>query len=162
VGTPDFNGQGPNFAGSVLFKQGTGDISIDVSTTDIRCHGTSGGCSSGALADYTDDLRFDTTFRITDKGNGPLTTGPSVNGTVTDIPVRFSVQCTTTGDTTFGSTCSTTTTANAILGPTAIVAGQRAIWQLNGDVKLYDGGADGVASTTGDNTLFLTGGLFVP
>jgi hypothetical protein len=30
-------------------------------------------------------------------------------------------------------------------------------------VKLYDGGADGVSSTTGDNTLFAVGGgLFVP
>jgi Tol biopolymer transport system component len=162
VGTADFNGQAPNWVSYVLFKTITGDTSIDVSTTDIRCQGTSGGCSNGALADYTDDLRFDATFRITDKGNGPVTTGPSVNGTVTDIPLRFNVPCTTTGDTTIGSTCSTSTTVNALLGPTAIVAGRRAIWQLNGDVKLYDGGADGVATTTGDNTLFATGGLFIP
>jgi hypothetical protein len=47
-------------------------------------------------------------------------------------------------------------------GSSAIVASQRAIWRLNGDVKLYDGGADGVASTTADNTLFAAGGLFAP
>jgi hypothetical protein len=57
-------------------------------------------------------------------------------------------------------TCSVATTANAVV-PGALVAGQRAIWQL-GQVKVYDGGADGVASTTGDNTLFMVEGIFVP
>jgi hypothetical protein len=28
--------------------------------------------------------------------------------------------------------------------------------------ELFDGGADGVSSTTGDNTLFAVGGLFFP
>jgi hypothetical protein len=39
-----------------------------------------------------------------------------------------------------------------VLGSTAIVAGRRAIWKLVGDVNLYDGGPDGVASTPGGNT----------
>jgi len=29
-------------------------------------------------------------------------------------------------------------------------------------VKVYDGGADGVASTAGDDTLFMVEGIFVP
>jgi hypothetical protein len=29
-------------------------------------------------------------------------------------------------------------------------------------VRVYDGGGDGVTSTTGDNTLFETQGVFVP
>jgi hypothetical protein len=29
-------------------------------------------------------------------------------------------------------------------------------------VRVFDGGADGVASTTADNTLFETQGIFVP
>ena len=36
----------------------------------------------------------------------------------------------------------------------------RSIWQL-GQVQVFDGGADGQASTT-PNTLFATQGVFVP
>jgi hypothetical protein len=35
------------------------------------------------------------------------------------------------------------------------------VWGL-GQVKVYDGGADGDADTTGDNTLFEVQGLFAP
>jgi hypothetical protein len=42
-----------------------------------------------------------------------------------------------------------------------VVEGSRAIWQL-GAVDVFDGGADGQASSTGDNTLFLRQGVFVP
>ena len=30
------------------------------------------------------------------------------------------------------------------------------------DVYVYDGGADGLADTTGDNTFFLRQGIFIP
>jgi hypothetical protein len=43
----------------------------------------------------------------------------------------------------------------------SILEGKRAIWQLD-QVKVYDGGPDGLASTTGDNTLFMDEGIFVP
>jgi hypothetical protein len=165
VGTPDFNGQGANYVGSAVFKAITTpveDATISVSNTDVRCQGTGPGCAGGALADYTGDLDFATTFRITDKGNGPLPSGLSTNGTVEDVTLHFSVPCTPTASTTIGSTCAGTTSVNTVFGASAIVAGQRAIWRLDGDVKLYDGGADGVAQTTGDNTLFAAGGLFLP
>jgi hypothetical protein len=42
-----------------------------------------------------------------------------------------------------------------------VVEGRRGIWRL-GQVQLDDGGADGDADTTGDNTVFVTQGLFVP
>ena len=47
--------------------------------------------------------------------------------------------CTATADTTVGSTCAITTTADTLV-PGAITAGKRAIWQL-GDLQVYDGGA---------------------
>jgi hypothetical protein len=31
-----------------------------------------------------------------------------------------------------------------------------------GQVQVYDGGSDGVAATTADNTLFMDQGIFVP
>jgi hypothetical protein len=45
--------------------------------------------------------------------------------------------------------------------PGAVLEGKRAIWQLD-QVKVYDGGSDGLASTTADNTLFMDQGIFVP
>jgi hypothetical protein len=51
------------------------------------------------------------------------------------------------------------TTFNAVT-PGAIVPSQRAIWQF-GQVKVFDGGPDGVASTT-PNTLFAAEGIFTP
>jgi hypothetical protein len=42
-----------------------------------------------------------------------------------------------------------------------VVEGKRAIWELKA-VDVFDGGADGQASTTGDNTLFERQGVFVP
>jgi Tol biopolymer transport system component len=160
VGTPDFNGAGAQSVGSALFKvraPAPEDGLIDVSLTDVRCQGTSGGCAGGALSPYMGDLAFDATFRITDKLNG----GANPSGTVSDLPLRFAVPCTPTGSATIGSRCALSTTINTLLGPSAIVAGKRAIWQLNGDVKLYDGGPTGVAGDP-DATLFAIGGLFFP
>jgi Tol biopolymer transport system component len=58
--------------------------------------------------------------------------------------------------TSIGSTINTT--VNTLFGSTAITESKRAIWQLTDIVRIYDGGADGVASTTGDNQLFQAGG----
>jgi hypothetical protein len=51
-------------------------------------------------------------------------------------------------------------TFNAIL-PGSIVESGRSIWEL-GEVKVFDGGPDGLAGTPGDNTLFERQGVFVP
>jgi TolB protein len=161
LGTADFNGAVTNSVGSVAFRAKTTspeDITITVSYTDVRCAVTSGGCSNGALSDYAGNLRLTTAFRITDRQNGG--TGP---GTVTDLPVEFNVPCATTPVTTIGSTCSVTTSINTWFGGNGVIADtKRAIWEQTDLVKLYDGGADGIASTTGDNTLFARGGLFIP
>ncbi len=45
--------------------------------------------------------------------------------------------------------------------PGTIKEGKRAIWQI-GQVAVFDGGADGLASTGGGNTLFARQGIFVP
>ena len=184
VGTPDFNGAPANSSGSLridVFCNGGAsgetapcsttvgdqlDGQITVSLTDVRCQGTSGGCSNGPLSDYTGNLRALTQFRVTDKNNGPTGVGPSANATTQDLPLGFYVPCNTTPATTVGATCAVTTSIDAILGGnTAIAEGKRAIWQMIGsgaDISFFDGGADGVAQTLGDNTLFATAGLFFP
>jgi hypothetical protein len=58
-----------------------------------------------------------------------------------------------------GSTCAATTSADA-LTPGAVVELTRGIWAL-GDVRVFDGGPDGLAATAG-NTLFASEGVFVP
>ena len=160
VGTPDFNAAVANSSGSVIFTAQIAspeDLLISVFLSDVLCAGTSGGCSSGALSDYTGDLRFTSAFRITDKQNGG--TG---SGTATDLPVQFTLPCPTTPTSSAGSNCRIDTSVNALFGAAAIADSKRAIWQQTELVNLYDGGADGVASTQGDNTLFATGGLFIP
>jgi hypothetical protein len=64
-----------------------------------------------------------------------------------------------TADTLIGSTCSASTTYDAVL-PGSVPEGKRSIWQL-GSVRVFDGGPDGVASTPG-NSLFAIEGVFVP
>ena len=59
-----------------------------------------------------------------------------------------------------GSTCNVATTADAVLAD-VVREGKRAVWGIS-SFELYDGGADGDAGTTGDNTLFAVPGLFVP
>jgi hypothetical protein len=76
-----------------------------------------------------------------------------------DTPLRITMPCAATS-TSAGGTCSVATTANAVL-PGVAADGRRSIWQL-GTVDVLDGGADGVASTAGDNTPFADQGLFVP
>jgi WD40 repeat protein len=182
VGTPDYNGAAANSTGFVrisAFCNGGApgdtppclaaagdqlDGKIELSLSDVRCKGVSGGCT-GALADYTGQLWFFSYFRLTDKYNGPTGVGPSANATTTGLTVDFGVPCLATGSTTIGSTCSITTSIDAVLGSsTAIAEQKRGIWELAGGldrtIRLYDGGSDGVYGI-GD-TLFATAGLFFP
>jgi hypothetical protein len=175
LGTPDFNGAVANGNGSVLMSvvctgAASGEIppclgtagdqldgTIAVSQTDVRCQGSSGNCAGGPLSDYAGSLNVEMSARVTDKNSGGLG-----SATVQDVPVRFAVPCTPTGSTTIGSTCATNTSFDAVLGGANVITEQkRAIWELRG-MEVFDGGADGVGSTRGDNTLFLTGGLFFP
>ena len=74
-------------------------------------------------------------MRITDRNNGP-----SETATVQDVPYRVTVPCAATSD--------RWSRAGGRSGTSA-------------QVRVNDGGADGVASTT-PNTLFAVQGVFVP
>jgi hypothetical protein len=171
VGSPEFNGQTANSIGFALFKAKTStpeDGLITVNLTDVRCAGASTGCS-GALADYSGSLLFETNFRITDRNIGPTGVGLSANGTATDMPMTFAVPCATTASGTVGSTCSVSTSLDAVLGgATAVDDSKRAIWEMRGFsdgagvLKLWDGGSDGNGTTVPGNTLYMVGGLFFP
>jgi hypothetical protein len=157
VGTPDANGSATNFLGSVLYQiQATAppDVKIDTSVTDVR--------KKSDLSDYTGELQTTSSLRITDKYNSaePATQPFNDPATTTDSPFSVTVPCAGTSSSTVGSTCSLVTTANAV-APGAVLDSMRTIWQL-GQVQVFDGGPDGLASTAAGNTLFLDQGVFVP
>jgi hypothetical protein len=159
VGTPDVNGQASNFSGNVSLKTvgeapivpGNGDqadVQIAVNLTDVR--------NAGDLSDYTGELRAVLPLRITDRYSGELLDSAA---TTTDTPFGFNVDCSATAGPEGGS-CNVSTSADAVMGD-LVREGQRGIWKV-GQVQVFDGGADGDADTSGDNTLFAVQGTFLP
>jgi hypothetical protein len=128
------------------------DIALRVSITDVR--------NKADLTDYAEAVQATALSRITDKNNTPSPNGATGAATLQDSPFSFAVPCTPTSDTTIGSVCAVTTTANTLI-PGLVRGGFRSIWQLD-QVQVYDAGADGQASTSADNTLFMDEGVFVP
>ncbi len=168
VGTPDANGAGAKGIGSVLLNAVVNpaptpsDVLIDVSTTDVRCSPAESACGSANAADgpdYTGQLQASLPLRLTDKFNGATSAGGAESGTVEDATFAVPVSCAATVDNSVGSTCSVSTSANAVL-PGSAQTGNRAIWAL-GQVQVFDGGANGVAGAA-DARLFEDEGVFVP
>ena len=75
-------------------------------------------------------------------------------------PWSPAITCAGTASTSTGSTCAVYTSYNAI-HPGLIKDGKRLNEEIY-DLHVYDGGADGDANTTGDNTVFLRQGIFIP
>ena len=157
IGSPDANGAASNSSGFRTFKAFTGnpstpadeaDVIIDLSITDVR--------NAVGLTDYTGQLLSTQTLRVTDRLSGSVAQDPA---TVQDFPFNLTVPCTATGATTIGSTCALQTTADALM-PGMVVEQKRTMWEVS-QAQVFDGGADGVASTT-PNTLFAVQGIFVP
>jgi WD40 repeat protein len=132
--------------------QSQADVGFDVSITDVR--------SRPSLADYSGELETRLALRITDQNNVAAPGDDPDAATAQNASFSFALPCTTTADTSTGSSCSVSTTANTI-APGAVAKSLRTIWEL-GPIQVYDGGPDSVASTQGGNTLFMTQGVFVP
>ena len=148
IGTPDANGRAATSVGSAQFNVLQSDVGVSVSVSDVR--------RASDLSDYTGEMRLEPVLRITDRHNGPTGTEPA---TGQDQSLPITVPCAgTTGAT--GATCAIATTVNAVV-PGTVLEGKRAVWELDA-VRLYDGGADGLAATAGDNELFARQGVFVP
>jgi hypothetical protein len=159
IGTADANGAPTKSVSFVRYGVQLGNpatpadeanVRIIASVTDVR--------KASDLSDYTGELQLDQGLRITDRDNTPYP-GGSGPATVTDAGFPVTIPCGATADTSVGSTCAVDTTADAIL-PNTVKEGRRAVWQV-GQVHVFDGGPDGVASTPG-NTLFMDQGVFVP
>ena len=123
------------------------DVNAQLSVTDVRRQGT--------LADYGGELQGALAVRLTDGANGA---SQSEAATVSDLSFVIAVPCVPTGSAA-GSNCSVATSFDAVV-PGSVQEGKRSIWALD-RVEVFDGGADGLASTT-PNTLFAVQGVFVP
>ena len=158
VGTGDANGKPALNEGYVTFGTVVGVPSTPADEADVRLEMFVDDVFTQSLADYAGELRATFTVRVTDRNNAG--TGPATAGTTADIPLAASFACTGVPDPQEGSTCSGTTTIDALI-PGAVGESKRSVWQLD-QVRVFDGGADGDGDTVGDNTLFATAGLFVP
>lgn len=155
VGTPDTNGQPASMSGFVLYGAVVGDphtpadeadIALRATITDVRVKGT--------LDDYAGAVQAQAIARLTDRnGDG------SDPATVTNALFPLTMPCVPTAAPATGSTCSVSTTLDALI-PDAVTEKQRTILQL-GQVRVIDGGPDGDTATE-PNTLFMTQGIFVP
>jgi len=140
--------------GNVATAADEADVNVVVSVTDVR---------KLDLSDYTGQLELRPTVEITDRNNGPAEVG---EGEPFDLSIP--VPCSTTGaagmPNAVGSTCSVTTSVDAVYpspGNLAVRESRRSNWEMS-DVRVYDGGPDGLASSRTGNTLFATQGVFVP
>ncbi len=167
VGTPDANGAGAQSEGSVQLSVKTTipeDVLIKASITDVRCMpgGPAAQCTSPNTGDGPDfggagaSVRANATIRITDHYNG---SNLNEAATMIDIPFPVDVPCSTTANT-IGGTCAVTTSWNGVT-PGAVKDQQRAVIEI-GQLRIFDGGADGQASSPADNTLFEVQGVFIP
>jgi glucose/arabinose dehydrogenase len=160
VGTSDSNDQ-PTGSSGLLKLKVVGETPIDPTNGDQANIDITFQLSDvrrkSDLLDYTGQLRALPTFKITDRYNGP---GLDTPATTAQASFPFTVACSATPSISIGSDCNLTTSADAVMA-NSVREGGRSIWEL-GQVQVFDGGADGMASTTGDNTLFAVQGAFAP
>jgi uncharacterized repeat protein (TIGR01451 family) len=128
------------------------DVRVRFQITDVR--------RRSDLGDYQGEVQLNGTVRMTDRFNSTSSGGSgSAAATTIDLPFPVTGVCAATPESVAGSTCSASTTYNAVV-PNAVVEGKRAIWAF-GQVQVLDGGTDGVIATQ-PNTLFAVQGVFVP
>ena len=170
VGSPDAGGGAANSTGKARVDVIVGtpgppddsDVKLVGSATDIRCKvGATTTCGSANAAngpDYTGSVLANSMIRISDHYNGASGTDPA---TVTDLPFPVSTPCTgTPTDTSIGSNCGVSTTANAVV-PGSVIDGKRGVVEVS-QIYVEDGGTDGLGSTEADNTVFARQGIFIP
>jgi hypothetical protein len=173
VGTGDaWPGTTPKSIGSVRFDvkaSSPEDVKIVAAITDVRCRGNSvsGFCGTAntdnaGLPDYSGELNGVLNVRLTDHFSGPIgSCGTCADpATAQDVQISLGTPCINTTDTTVGGTCSIDTSANGvILG--AVQDNKRANLEAQ-TITVDDGGTDGTAATTFDNTPFATQGIWIP
>ena len=170
IGEPTVNGAAANAIGFVKLNVKVGvpgppedsDVLIVASISDVRCKAgvaTCGNVNTADGPDYTGQLQGTAQIRISDHWNAVAPGGGPDPATVQDIPFPVNGNCVATADPAIGGTCSSNTSANAVV-PGSVLDGKRAIVGI-GQIQFNDGGAGGVAGAA-DATLFGVQGIFIP
>lgn len=165
VGTPDANGFAANSTPYMRYKAIPGvpsteaneaDVTLIASINDVRNH------PSGT--DYTGKILLQANLQMTDQRNAPEM--PEW-GTTQALPFQWPVQCVATADTTKGSDCNATSSANAVL-PGAVVESRRSMWAF-GQASVLDAGPNGTGYAAcpptcgdGDETVFMRQAIAIP
>ena len=171
VGTPDADGAPANSAGFMRVDVLAGapgppsdtDVLIKLQVGDVRCKaGTStcGNANASGGPDYTGELRGNATIRITDDFNAATAGGGTDPATLIDIPVPVNAVCSNTADTSIGASCAISSSTQPLIPDPCGCEGKRMVVEFT-QVRVDDGGADGMVAT-GGNTRFLSQGLFIP
>jgi Tol biopolymer transport system component len=157
VGSADSNGKPTKSTSQLLLLAQPGDPTTAADEADMKItYYARDVRNKSDLSDYTGELQAEQSVKITDKYNGY----GGGSATAQDIPYSYTIPCASTTDTTIGASCDLTTTADTLV-PGTIGEGKRAVWEL-GQLRVFDGGSDGLASTAAGNTLFEVQGIFVP
>jgi hypothetical protein len=170
VGTPAANGAAANAVGfvrDVVKATSPEDVLITSTGTDVRCKPATSVtvCNSPNAIDgpdYSGGLTGTAQIRITDHWNGANGTTPA---TVSDLPFSVPGSCVNTADTSIGGTCSTSTSANAVVTG-AVADGKQGNVEIQ-TIQIFDGGSagiggGGVVPPPPGATRFATQGIFIP
>src|SRR2546423_11554744 len=160
LGTPDANGAGANSVGAILLRlksTSPEDVLINSTISDVRCRPATAASVCGTAngtdgPDYSGQLQGNATIRISDHYNGP---GLNEAATVIDIPFPVTGTCASTVSTTVGGTCTTATTANAVVAG-SVKDTQRGGVAI-GPLPISDAGARGAPSAAGATLLVCHG-----
>jgi hypothetical protein len=149
------------------------DVKLVASATDVRCKSSIGSntalcgpTNSAGGKDYKGQVQGNATIRITDHfntaGTASCSSTTSCSATVVDLPFPVTGTCASNTDGTIGSTCSVTTTADAVVpGSGGVVKENKKANVEIGQILVNDGGSDGLASTA-PNTVFARQGIYIP
>jgi hypothetical protein len=128
------------------------DVAISMTASDVRAIAGGGDYAPNASGA---DVTLVERWRLSDINNG----GSGAPATTVDFDFPVGVNCATSADPTRGSTCSVSTTADAVT-PGSIVEGKDMVVQAF-RVRVNDSGANGARGDT-DDRAFTQQGIFVP
>ncbi len=139
------------------------DVHITARASDVRCKQANAACPAGAGSDFTGKLLLSLSLRITDRASG----FGGVSATVSDAKLQAPLTCTASPDATLGATCTTTTSAGALIP--GYVTEQKRIVLSSLQVTLDDPGPNGSGygpacpptCGDGDEAPYLEQGVFI-
>ena len=165
IGSPDSNGFAANSASYMRFKVIPGNATTEANEADVQLISTITDVRNNPSGtDYTGKILLRANLQITDQRNAEEM--PEW-GTTQSLPFVWPVQCNATTDTTRGSNCNATFSANALY-PGAVVELKRSMWAI-GQTSVLDAGPNGTGFGScpptcgdGDETVFLRQAIYIP